>query len=153
MKKNKIVLFSIIVFMIAIITGCGKKPAGKVSDYKITKDKVLISAKKDTVTNTGLTLVMENKTDEKFNYGEEYHLEKKYKNKWYIVEPINDVIFTLMAYEVEPNQTKEIKFDWEYRYGNLTKGKYRLVKYMYKLKDAPIDDSKKEAIAAEFNIK
>ena len=150
--KRKL-LFSLIIFMLVLLVGCGKKPKGEVSEYKITNDKVVISVKKGTVTKKGLTLVMENKTDERFNYGEEYHLEKKHNKKWYIVDPINKVDFTLMAYEVEAKQTKEIKFDWEYRYGELSKGKYRLVKYMYKLSDAPIDNSKKTFVAATFDIK
>ena len=151
MKRNKLILLSILILV--LVVGCGKKTKGKLSDYNITNDKVVISAKKGTVTKTGLTLVMENKTDEKFNYGAEYHLEKKYNKKWYIVEPKEEINFTLMAYEVEANQTKEIKFDWEYGYGELPKGKYRLVKYMYKLSDAPIDNSKKTFVAAEFSIK
>jgi hypothetical protein len=139
--------------MITILSGCSKKPDGKVSTYTMTDDKVAISVKKDTITKKGLTLVMENKTGERFNYGAEYHLEKKYNKKWYIIEPKNKIIFTSMAYEVEAEQTKEIKFDWEYGYGELPKGKYRIVKYMYKLKDAPIDESKKTFVAAEFTIK
>ena len=153
MKRKKIVSLSLIVFMVALLSGCGKKPNGKISTYTMTNDKVAISVKKGTVTKKGLTLVMENKTDDRFNYGAEYHLEKKYNKKWYVIEPKDKIIFTSMAYEVEAKQTKEIKFDWEYGYGELSKGKYRLVKYMYKLKDAPIDDSKKIFVAAEFNIK
>jgi len=150
---KRIFLLILIVFMISTLSGCGKKPTGKLSTYKVTNDKVAISVKKDTVTKKGLTLVMENKTDERFNYGAEYHLEKKYNKKWYIIEPKDKIIFTQMAYEVEPRQTKEIKFDWEYGYGELSKGKYRIVKYMYKLSDAPIDDSKRTFVAAEFTIK
>ena len=153
MKRNKLFLLCLIVFMITILSGCSKKPDGKVSTYTMTDDKVAISVKKDTITKKGLTLVMENKTGERFNYGAEYHLEKKYNKKWYIIEPKNKIVFTSMAYEVEAEQTKEIKFDWEYGYGELPKGKYRIVKYMYKLKDAPIDESKKTFVASEFTIK
>ena len=152
MKIRKIILILIVVLTLTI-TGCGKKTKGKLSNYVIDDSKISLSIKKDTLTKTGATIIMENKTDEKFNYGAVFHLEKKYNKKWYIVEPINEINFTVMPYEIGPKQTKEIKFDWEYGYGSLSKGKYRLVKYMYKLGSESIDETKKTYVAAQFQIK
>ena len=46
MKRKKIVLLSLILFMVALLSGCGKKPNGKISTYTMTNDKVAISVKK-----------------------------------------------------------------------------------------------------------
>ena len=147
MKKYLCILSCLIV--IIFITGCGKKNLGEISKYKIDNDKVVISVKQDTLTKTGTTIIMENKTDDKFNYGAAFHLEKKSGRKWYIVKPVNEMAFTMMAYEILAGESKEIKIDWEYGYEELPKGKYRIVKTMYDL-DNP---DKEYNIAAEFRIK
>lgn len=153
MKRKNILLLSILMF-IFIICGCTKKPDGKVSSYKIESDKVVISVKKDTLNKKSTTITMENKTDEKYNYGAEFHLEKKYGKKWYELKTITDEPFTIMPYEITANQKKEISIDWEYRYGSLSKGKYRIVKSIYQLNDtSSIEEVKKTYIAAEFTIK
>lgn len=147
--KMKKYLCIISCLIIIFMTGCGKKNLGEESKYEVIENKVVISVKKDSLTKTGLTILMNNKTENKYNYGAVYHLEKKSGKKWYIVKPINEMTFTMMAYEILPGESKEIKFDWKYGYGELPKGKYRIVKTIYDL-----DNSDKEYnIAAEFRIK
>lgn len=61
-------------------------------------------------------------------YGNPYWIEKKENNKWNKVKTINDCNFTLPAYGLQPDEKKEIKVDWEFCYGKLPYGKYRIVK-------------------------
>lgn len=96
---------------------------------KISGDEVnvKIDIKNNTLTDKGLTMVINNKSDKDLQYGNPYSIEK-YENGYYrTLQPINEVAFTLPAYGLNKNDSVELNIDWEYGYGKL-KGKYRIVK-------------------------
>lgn len=114
---------------------------------------VNIKVKSDTLTNVGATFILTNKsTTETYVYGNPYYLEIKENGKWHKLETINQLFFTLPAYNLTPGQSKEIDVNWEYGYGRLKKGTYRLVKDVSRSGDEPIDESKIKYIYAEFEI-
>ena len=43
--------------------------------------------------------------------------------------------FTLPAFELKPNEEKELEINWQVGYGQLKKGKYRIVKQFSYEKD------------------
>ncbi|MBQ8303817.1 MAG: hypothetical protein IJX79_02565 [Clostridia bacterium] len=97
------------------------------SDYTSTKqEKVSMTVKADTLTNTGVTLVIKNNTDEMGNYGYPFFLEKQEKGKWYLVN--EKQAFILPSILLEPNSVAEHKAVFE---GPLSKGKYRMIKSFY----------------------
>ena len=112
---------------ILFLTGCGSK-IGKTSDIEITNDDISITIKDDTLTNTGATFVLENNSNQTLGYGEPYHLEIKDDDSWYILNTINDAVFIMPFYHLDPNESIELKIDWENFYGILEPGEYRLIK-------------------------
>ena len=96
---------------------------------------VNMEIKKDTLTDTGLTMIVENLSDKDLEYGNPYTLEKYEDGFWKDVQPINDMFFTMPAFGLNRNESVELKINWEYGYGKL-KGKYRIVKrFSYKEND------------------
>lgn len=145
---KKILLIIISILTIFTITGCTNTRIGKKSPYDITNDKVTMEVKEKTLTKSGATIIMQNKTNAEFTYGEPYHLEIKHEDSWHILElePNNDLFFTMPAYTLKANESVEKEYNWEHGYGKLKKGTYRLVKDI-------IIDKDKVYIAAEFTIK
>ena len=93
---------------------------------------VTMRVKEGTMSSTGMTVVLENKTDKEITYGDPYTLEKNMGGKWFEVSVLESLIgyygFNDIGYGVNPSSTNEWEVDWEWLYGKLDKGQYRLVK-------------------------
>ncbi len=97
-----------------------------------------IDIKDNTLTNKGLTMVISNKSDKDILYGNPFMIEKYENGYWKTLRPINELAFTLPAYELNKKDVVEQNIDWEYGYGKL-KGKYRIAKrFHYHEKDEVI---------------
>lgn len=144
---KKIILTIISILTIFTITGCTNDRIGEKTPYDITNDQVTMEVKEGTLTKSGATIIMKNKTDAEFIYGEPYHLEIKHEDSWHILElePDNDLFFTMPAYSLKANESIEKEYNWEYGYGKLKKGTYRLVTDFSK-------KTEKIYVAAEFTI-
>jgi len=64
--------------------------------------------------------------------GPSYNLERYEGENWYSVIPIIENYWQLQIFTIEKNQDTEFNIDWEWLYGKLGPGKYRLEK---KIKD------------------
>ncbi len=107
------------------------------------------------VTSKGLTLVFEHYDDEieneDFQTGEWYKIEKENDGYWSKVKPKQeDAIFNSIAYIIEKNDITEIPLTWEFLYGELPKGNYRVVKEVIKVEHP--GDYEKEILYAYFSI-
>ncbi len=144
---KKILLIIIALLTVFTVTGCTNNRIGEKSPYEIKDNQVTMEIKEGTLTKSSATIIMTNKTDKEFTYGEPYHLEVKYKDSWHIfeLEPNNDMFFTMPAYILKPNESVEKEYNWEYGYGKLKKGTYRLVTDFS-------NEQKKFYVAAEFTI-
>ncbi len=102
------------------------------SAYKTVNnfDGVSMAAKECTTLSTGLTLVFTNKSESKCIYGEYFTLEKKIGGSWYQVPVAIDgeYGFNSIGYNLEPDGESEWISDWEWLYGSLEPGEYRIVK-------------------------
>lgn len=146
MKKVLLIIISLLT--IITLTGCTNNRVGEKTPHKVTDDKITMEVKQGTLTTSSATIIMTNKTDEEYTYGEPYHLEIKHNDSWHILElePNNDMFFTMPAYSLKAGESVEKEYNWEYGYGKLKKGTYRLV----------TDFSKEQNeiyVAAEFTIK
>ena len=132
------------------LTGCGKTNAGleigKKSDISPQSNGVSISIKDGTLTNEGTTVILKNDTDKLLRYTEEYYVEVKQDNDWYNINAV--LTFTEPLWGLEPHEEKEINLNWEYGYGKLPTGKYRIVKNVY----FENEKDQKFYVSAEFNI-
>lgn len=119
----------------------------------IMTNKIALSLKDNTLTSKGATFVMTNNSNiDTYEYGNPYYLEIKKNDEWEKLETINQFAFTMETYGLKPNKTKEFKINWEYGYGELKSGTYRLVKDAFRSGDEPIDESEKIYLYAEFTI-
>ena len=145
---KKILLIIISLLTIITLTGCTNNRIGEKTPHKITNDKITMEVKQGTLTTSSATIIMTNKTDEEYTYGEPYHLEIKHNDSWHILElePNNDMFFTMPAYSLKAGESVEKEYNWEYGYVKLKKGTYRLVTDFSK-------EQNKIYVAAEFIIK
>jgi hypothetical protein len=146
-KKIFIIIFVLIIGF--CLTGCGKKSDSlKKSDIEITNNDVTLSIKEGTLTNTGATLILANNSSEDISYGEPYEIEVKKNNEWYKIEA--ELNFIMPSYGLAVREVREIELDWQYTYGSLSNGEYRIIKGI----DIEKEDGKYETfyVAAEFII-
>ena len=70
------------------------------------------------------------------SYGEPFVLEKENSGKWEEVPRlIEEAAYTDIAYIIPENDSAEIETDWEWLYGSLSPGTYRIRKIVYNSKD------------------
>lgn len=108
--------------------------------------------KEGTVSPTGLTVLFENNSDKRWIYGEYFLLEKKMKGKWYQV-PIaleENYGFRDIGYDLDSSDVREWTVDWDWLYGSLDTGEYRIVKDILDFRKA--GDYDKHYLTAEFTI-
>ena len=107
---------------------------------------VTLSIKENTLTNTGVTLILKNDSNKLLRYDEVYKIEVKQNNEWHKINA--ELYFNEPLWEVEQNKSQELELKWEYGYGKLTKGEYRIIKEVY----FENESEKKFYISAEFTI-
>lgn len=99
----------------------------------ITSDKWGITLRADNVTPKGMTLMIEqfggNPSGE-LDTGAEYWLEMMVNDEWQLVETKdgNTPIWTALGYRIKKNDVTKHEVNWEYLYGKLSPGFYRLKK-------------------------
>jgi len=138
--KSKLLLCIILLFG---LTGCN----GNQLDNRIS-----LVVKEGTLTNKGVTLILKNDSSIDYSYGEVYSIEKENDGNWSNVETIHDMIFNLPAWGIKSGENIELDIDWEYGYGQLESGKYRIVKEIFKSGTSDIDNSVSFNVYAIFEI-
>lgn len=107
------------------------------------------------VSPTGLKLICSQSGDQPFGIlktGSSYNLEIYMENNWYSVVPITDKYWQLQVFTIEKNQYTEFNIDWEWLYGKLEPGKYRLEKEIMDVKEPGIHDDYTYYAEFEINI-
>ena len=88
-----------------------------------------MSVKKDSVTANGAVITLLNKEDKDYQYGQQYFIQKYEEGRWYHVPyVIEDFGLEDIAYELEKDSKSEFTIDWNWLYGSLEIGEYRIVK-------------------------
>lgn len=124
-------------------------------EEKNFENVVNMYVKEGSQTNTGLTLIIENLTDFEVSYGEAFYIEKyNYKNnQWEKLTYINNnIAFNMIGYNVIKGSPRELKQGWEFMYGKLDKGTYRIVKSFSFNSDIPISEDKVYYYSTEFYL-
>ena len=121
MKK----LIGIILALVCIfgLVGCSTETAHQSAE--IPKVSMRIS----NISPTGATVVIQDSNEIPHTYGAWYQIEKKANGEWQEIETVIDNYgFDLVGYL--PNNNGEIEFtiEWEWLYGKLPTGQYRLLK-------------------------
>ena len=141
--KKKLLWIFICFGLIFGLSGCRKD---------LTDNNVFLLVKDGTLTNKGTTLILKNNSNIDYSYGEPYYIEREIDGVWKKVETIHDVVFNLPAWSIESGKSVEFNIDWEYGYGQLKSGKYRIVKEIFKSSSSNINNSVSFNIYAQFEI-
>lgn len=116
-------------------------------------DNLSMEIKNGTLTNKGLTLIIRDNTNDVYVFGQEFYVEKQENDVWSKVKEIHtDYSFNEMAYYAKEGKL-ELNQDWEYMYGTLGKGTYRLVKKVFKESDIPVIEEDHKLISVNFELK
>ncbi|MBQ7985722.1 MAG: hypothetical protein IJ304_00445 [Clostridia bacterium] len=133
----------------------GKDNGIVVFDHVTSGDKWGLTLYAEDVTNKGMTIKYEqfggNPTGE-LETGAWYKIEKIVDENWQDVETkVDDVAWNMIAYMIKKNDITEYEINWEFLYGELPAGEYRLSK---KIADFRVAESYDEEIYyAYFTIK
>lgn len=106
-----------------LFAGCAKESA-----YTLTEvENVSISL--SDVSPVGATVTIKDTNKEPYIYGLWFSLEKETSGKWQEVKPIIDNFgFDEIGYLPDSNGEVTLTTDWEWLYGQLPSGNYRLLK-------------------------
>lgn len=133
-KLLKILFIGIICFS---LVGCNNKDNLKViikDTAELNEAKgVTMTIKKGTLTRTGATIIITDLSGKSNIYGEFYRIDKKENGIWIPLKSIDgrdwtEFNWTLHAYTVGSDKKLELELNWEYLYGELENGEYRIVK-------------------------
>lgn len=132
-----------------------KKPHVEENNEEINKEEIsdiVMTIKEGTLTNTGVTIILKNNTDDEYVYGPDYYVEKYDDGKWKEPSTItgDPLAWNDIAYTLKPNDSIELNIDFKLSYGELPVGAYRLIKRFSKEKDRPITEEKIKKISVEF---
>lgn len=115
-------------------------------------DGVTMTVKKRTASATKLTVVLENNSSSQCTYGEYFELEKKINEIWYQV-PVTiegNYGFNSIGYDLSSGDDREWAVDWNWLYGSLDAGEYRIVKDILDFRGTGDYDT--YFLSAEFTI-
>jgi hypothetical protein len=140
---KKLCFLTCLVISILLVTGCVNQLSANTAEGSDTFSEstdstepvnnlegVVMTVKEGTVSPTGLTVVFKNITENELLFGEFYILEMKTDDGWYQV-PVafdGDYGFNSIGYILDPDSSREWSVDWEWLYGSLEKGEFRIVK-------------------------
>ena len=91
---------------------------------KNTNDKLTLTLKEGSLSDSGAVFVLENKSDKVYTYGAEYDIEVKTDNGWEKVEDSRNKEWTQVLYVSEPNKTNNIAVDFSELKNKLVSGKH-----------------------------
>ena len=135
---KRILLASLLIVM--IFTGCESSSIGIIGGadgptaiYVAEEDEWGITILASNVTNTGVTLKINQKGGKakgELQTGADYFIETMSDGEWKPVETItgDPLVWNALAYIIKKNDTTEMNINWEYGYGKLAPGYYRLAK-------------------------
>lgn len=140
---KKLLLLFIFTFVL-VFSGCADKesPAYEPSDvpaytiidntaeYNVNQSLSNVTITISNVTPTGATINIKDTNKEPYVYGEWYKIERKSGTTWVDADTVTDVYgFNDIGYLVD-EKTNEltIETDWEWLYGALPSGQYRIYK-------------------------
>ena len=146
---KKIIILAILCLT---LTGC-QKTAKQEVDIPFNPNYTLtIELDGESITNTGLSFTVSEDMENHNTYGEWYEIEKLVDNAWKKVPAINTCIFDDIALYANDNKSLVFNINWEYCYGALDSGKYRIVKYYIPYLEREATEEDREYFYVEFTI-
>lgn len=122
MKKLIVFLFALF-----ILTGCGGQSAQPAQIQQTQVENVTIQI--SDISPSGATLVITDANPEPYLYGEWYKIQRLTDGVWQDVpHVIDNAAFNAMGYIPDANGEVKFTINWEWLYGTLPAGTYRIFK-------------------------
>jgi hypothetical protein len=151
MMKKWFVFFLIFTFLV----GCSQNDTNSNEQTNENDNEAIsISIKEGTLTSKDATVVLKNESDEAVIFTSYFLIEKENNGKWeelpYVIDE-SVVGWEDIAYPVggENEATMELVVQWEWLYGELEEGSYRLTKDYFLFDDY----TKESVVSTQFTIK
>ena len=120
-------------------------------DVFIYDHPIHMTLKEGSLSATGATFILKNLTDKDYIYENYYVLQNKTDNGWEDIEPIiENYGFTQEGLRLQNGENKEVVIDWEWLYGTLSPGDYRI--YKEALYKTSFDENDTYSLYAAFTI-
>ncbi len=148
MRKLLILLFA----LTCLLTACSTKECQN-NKYVLDEfEYASIEIVDNNITDTGLTLKLTYNGENSGTYGSWYELQVKERDCWVDVEVVVDgeYAFTDIGYQVPPGGSFRLQVDWEWLYGALSKGEYRIITRVLDFRGS--GDFDEHYLSAEFTI-
>lgn len=126
MKKRIIIVLIPIFVLVTIMAASYFFDYKKQSKIVFSDDIVTLEIKEKTLRYNKATVIITNKSDKELNYND-YHIEKYDDENWYEIELTKEKVSAMPGNIISPNQSIELDINWEYLYGELDGGHYRIV--------------------------
>lgn len=132
-NKTKIILsIVLLILVVIIIPSIVLIICGRMEEVEPVDPQWGIEQSVENVTSTGLTLVWNRDDAQNITHlhtGEDYYIEKKTLFGWRTVPTIiDDYAWPMGAYSITVHRTTRQEIDWEWMYGDLSNGTYRIRK-------------------------
>lgn len=155
MTSHKHTLLHGLLICVSLLGACGNDPEGDPTEYEEvnTVDGIAMEVKEETVSPEGLTVVVENESIEEAIYGDDFVLERMIEGNWYQMTTLleeENYGFNAIGYSLIPGESGEWEVNWEWLYGSLERGEYRIIKGVLDFREAGNFDE--YYLAAEFVI-
>lgn len=127
-KTSLIVLGIIVIFVFLFLKRKSYFDVIEENVYAISEvENVSVSI--SNISLTGATIIIKDTNKDKYTYGEWYVLQKEENGKWYnLSTKVKQYGFNDIGYEVDKNNEVKFVIDWEWLYGELPQGSYRILK-------------------------
>jgi hypothetical protein len=126
---NTKVLAVLLVVCIAVIACVACLIVLKSDNVEDPLDGISLEVKENTVSKTGFTLIMRNVSPNDYVYSGVYEIEQKVNDRW---EPVPVIPYPFgwvsTSNVLNGNSVTELEIDWEWLYGELSLGSYRITK-------------------------
>ena len=119
-RKKNLIITGVLIFTLATILIVNKV------EKQLTG--VVLEVDKETLTKISATISIKETGEEHYTYGEWYRIDRRENGVWKEVEEKEGRFFNLPAYKIPKNEELTFNLNWSHGYGELTPGKYRIVK-------------------------
>jgi hypothetical protein len=100
--------------------------------YDVVNDLegVTLEIRENTLSDKGLTLVIKNVTPREYIFSPSYCVEQEINGQWHRVPYVTKIVGWRSSDNliVVGNSVNELEINWEWLYGNLSSGNYRIIK-------------------------
>ena len=132
---NKKIIIMLIIIGTLLFLNSNKNTNELISNEKThtrSPNNVKIKIIENSISSTGVTILVTDNNKYHYAWGEQFSIQKKVDGEWQNLKYLTDLpVFSLIGYGLDKNNQLIQKIDWTDYYGELSIGKYRIIKQVY----------------------